>query len=523
MLKNIIALYIRLSMEDLDLDEIKQMSISVQNQIAHLHNYLMEHPDIEGEEVREFIDDGYTGTNMNRPALKEMLELVKKGRISCILVKDFSRFGRNYLEVGIYLEQIFPCLGVRFISVNDHYDSGESKGDVPGLEIVFKNIIHDYYSKELSAKVIQTKRNNAKKGCFMGAIPSFGYVKDPENKHKLIIDPESAKTVRKIFQYALEHNSYAYIASVLNSENVETPGMRLRRLGIVKSNTNEQAEKIAKWTPDAVRAILKNPVVTGSVVNHRVERTSLGIPNLKKVKKEDRIIVENMHEPIITKEEFEQVQAIYARRNQSYFVKHASGKIYPLRGLMVCGCCGKKMTRNNKKNPVYLCQYDAVHEALKTGGVEIEEKTILETIEGMILAATVIGHETKQKSEKPKEKQTSKKCIKQNLAQIYEAYASGAISKETFMQRKKEIQILNAEEKNVGAGEEEKQHAEGFKEEDAGTILQKNRKLIMENDSKTWMTNEFLKELIEKIIVFPDKNVQIVWKQKEWNNKEKQL
>ena len=184
------GLYIRLSVEDRDLDELKTASVSIQNQKVHLRNFLMCHPETASGEIREFIDDGYTGTNMDRPAFQEMMKLAREEQISCIVVKDFSRFGRNYLEVGNYLEQIFPLLGIRFISVDDGYDSKQNQRDVPGLDVVFKNIIHDYYSKELSVKEIQTKRNLSQKGLFLGAIPPFGYVRDPDNRHKLLVDPE---------------------------------------------------------------------------------------------------------------------------------------------------------------------------------------------------------------------------------------------------------------------------------------------------------------------------------------------
>ena len=159
MKEKIIALYIRLSVEDRDLDELKTASVSIQNQKVHLRNFLMCHPETASGEIREFIDDGYTGTNMDRPAFQEMMKLAREEQISCIVVKDFSRFGRNYLEVGNYLEQIFPLLGIRFISVDDGYDSKQNQGDVPGLDVVFKNIIHDYYSKELSVKEAKIYRS----------------------------------------------------------------------------------------------------------------------------------------------------------------------------------------------------------------------------------------------------------------------------------------------------------------------------------------------------------------------------
>ena len=308
MKEKIIALYIRLSVEDRDLDELKTASVSIQNQKVHLRNFLMCHPETASGEIREFIDDGYTGTNMDRPAFQEMMKLAREEQISCIVVKDFSRFGRNYLEVGNYLEQIFPLLGIRFISVDDGYDSKQNQGDVPGLDVVFKNIIHDYYSKELSVKEIQTKRNLSQKGLFLGAIPPFGYVRDPDTRHKLLVDPESAGTVKRVFAFALEGKNLSEIARVLNKEKVECPGQRLWRLGIRTKGIQEEEIQKMKWSADSVRNILKSPAVIGSITNHRVERKEMGRAGLKKVNTEEQIIVENMHEAIIEKKIYDQIQ-----------------------------------------------------------------------------------------------------------------------------------------------------------------------------------------------------------------------
>lgn len=171
----------------------------------------------------EFVDDGYSGTNFNRPAFRKMMEEVKRGKIQCIMVKDFSRFARNFLDAGEYLEQIFPFLGVRFISVNDHYDSDTKEGTAGDWDVVFKNFLYDLYSKELSKKTTAAKRSKARKGEYLGRAP-IGYVRSKERKNQLEIEPEGAKIVRFIFDMALSGHTIPEIVKMLNQSGIPTPG-----------------------------------------------------------------------------------------------------------------------------------------------------------------------------------------------------------------------------------------------------------------------------------------------------------
>lgn len=207
--KRIIALYLRLSHRDAEIDEGKE-SNSIGNQRALLWEYVRQNKeflhsisDLEPFEIREFVDDGYSGVNFERPAVKTLLELAKEGQVYCILVKDLSRFGRNYIEVGTYLEKIFPYIGVRFICVNDTYDSASQNNHVPGIEMSFKGIIHDYYCKELSRKAKLARRQQVEKGRCVMAKPPYGYWKSDSEKGKLVIDEESATIVSLIFDMFL--------------------------------------------------------------------------------------------------------------------------------------------------------------------------------------------------------------------------------------------------------------------------------------------------------------------------------
>lgn len=196
-------LYIRLSSADRDMKH-KTESDSIANQRLLLHQYLKNHKEFQFYEVEEFIDDGYSGTNDNRPAFENMIEHLKNGDSKLVICKDFSRFFRDYVEIGDYLERIFPFLGVRFISVNDNYDSNNYIGTTGGIDVVMQSIVYSFYSKDLSQKIKTVMRAKAKKGQYIGSFAPYGYVKDPENKNHLLPDPETAPIVRRIFDMALD-------------------------------------------------------------------------------------------------------------------------------------------------------------------------------------------------------------------------------------------------------------------------------------------------------------------------------
>jgi len=199
-IKKILAEYIRLSQED----ENQGESNSIRNQRELLNAFVESSPDLSQYEVVEFCDDGYSGTNFDRPGVKSLLDEVRAGNIQCIIVKDLSRFGRNYIDIGDYLEQIFPFLGVRFISVNDHFDSNDFDGTTGGLDVGFRNLIYSLYSKDLSQKVRSAKKTRMEKGEFIGSHAPYGYAKSSENRKKLVVDEKAAAVVRRIFAMANE-------------------------------------------------------------------------------------------------------------------------------------------------------------------------------------------------------------------------------------------------------------------------------------------------------------------------------
>lgn len=245
-----IAIYLRLSKED---DKLKKESNSIAMQRLLLQSYVAEN--FEECELSEFCDDGYTGTNFERPGMQAMLKMVKSGEIDCILVKDFSRFARDYIELGSWLEQIFPFLGVRFISVNDHYDSCDFQGSIAGLDVNFKNLLYDLYSKDLSGKVRSSLAARKEKGQYISANSPFGYEKDPKDRHALLIAEDEAEIVRRIFSLTVEGYTSVEIARLFNETRVKTP----IEFKIEKGKTNKmpKGERFL-WSSSAICQILRN-------------------------------------------------------------------------------------------------------------------------------------------------------------------------------------------------------------------------------------------------------------------------
>jgi DNA invertase Pin-like site-specific DNA recombinase len=218
-----IAIYIRLSLEDGDLSSGNKMeSESITNQRSMLVDYIHTSPELYGAEIMEFCDDGYSGKNFDRPGVKRLIEAARNGGVQCVLVKDLSRFGRDYITVGNYIFRVFPFLGVRFISVNDRFDS-QRKGDLDSLDTSFRTLIYDLYSRDLSRKVRSAKKNLAERGVYINPVAPYGYVKDPNDKHHLMIDPEPTKVVKRIFALVAEGKSTAQVAQTLNAEHFPTP------------------------------------------------------------------------------------------------------------------------------------------------------------------------------------------------------------------------------------------------------------------------------------------------------------
>lgn len=257
-----------------------------------------------------------------------------------MIVKDFSRFGRDYIELGDYLERVFPFLGVRFISINDHYDSLDYKGTTGGLDVVLKNIVYDYYSKDLSVKVKTAKRQKMKRGEYIGDHVPYGLMKDPDDYHKLIVDPEAGAVVREIFDAVLSGMRIVDIGRMLNNKGYDTPSAYyIRKHPGTKKFRNTSSQ--ACWDHHNLRKILVQEMYYGVVVDHKREGIGVGGKHTVAVPKEEQVIIEGQHLGVVTKEEFLEVQKIFRRWGKA---RQISGKTYPLYRKVKCGTCGHAMT-----------------------------------------------------------------------------------------------------------------------------------------------------------------------------------
>lgn len=333
------ASYVRLSQDDGD----KEESNSIVNQKSLIRDFMHKHP--EYTLVREYADDGYSGVNFDRPAFQEMMDDVKAGRINCIIVKDLSRFGRNYIETGKYLEQVFPFLGVRFIAINDNVDTGRSQTDAEQFVLPFKNLFNDSYCKDISTKVRSQLAIKRKNGDFVGSFACYGYMKDPADHNRLIIDPEAAEIVRSIFTWKIQGLSAERIADKLNSQGIPCP-MEYKRGQGLKVSTNFRTNDRAKWSPVTVLRILKNEVYVGVTTQGKVTTPSYKIKRLVEKPESEWDRVEGTHEAIITQDVFDAVQALMLRDTR---ISPNKEKVYLFSGFLCCADCKLNMTRRIRR------------------------------------------------------------------------------------------------------------------------------------------------------------------------------
>ena len=339
MKKYTIAKYIRLSMEDLDLcdSEEKAESVSISNQRNFINVFMEQKEEFKGAEVREFVDDGYSGTNFDRPAMKEMLRLCKQGEINCIIVKDLSRFGRNYLEVGDYLEQTFPFLGIRFISINDGFDSKNFFGQTGGMDVAFKNFIYEMYSRDLSEKVKSGVTTCMKRGEYYAGCMVYGYQKSSDGK-RMEVDEGAAVTIRRIFQELADGKDAKTLAIELNAEGVPT---RLT----YKQAKGEQLNRHYKadiWNRNKIHSIIHNRVYQGDMVYRKAVRTQIGCKQKVRQPEEKWLVIPDHHEAIVPRSMFEAVRRELDRRQANRKAGSRPSARYWCSGKVVCGRCGSR-------------------------------------------------------------------------------------------------------------------------------------------------------------------------------------
>lgn len=321
-----VAMYIRLSREDGD----KEESSSVTNQRNIITRFINENDNFII--VDEYVDDGYTGTNFNRPAFQRMIKDIEKGKINTVITKDLSRLGRDYIDTGRYVQRYFPENRVRYIALLDGIDTLEDAGmnDIAP----FKSVINDMYVKDISKKITSALKERKTAGNFLAVTAPYGYKKNPENKYQLVINEEEAKVVRYIFRLYLQGNGLTKIAKILTEEEIPVPGIS-RNIG-----TTRKTKLYNCWKQTTISRILKNPVYIGNLEQFKRKKVNYKSKKRVSVPKEDRVICYNTHEPIIKKEDFDEVQKIITENKAfSKSTKHD----YLFKGFLYCADCGAKL------------------------------------------------------------------------------------------------------------------------------------------------------------------------------------
>ena len=450
-------MYIRLSNADRDL-KYKAESDSISNQRLLLHQYVQKSKEFMNCEIEEFVDDGYSGTNDRRPAFEQMIQNLKNGECKVVICKDFSRFFRDYIEIGDYLERIFPFLGVRFISINDHYDSKDYQGTTGGMDVVMRAIVYSYYSKDQSRKLRSVWKEKAKKGEFVGAYAPYGYDRDPNDKHHLVLDPPAASVVRRIFDMALMGKGTSDIARSLNESKIDIPSKYMSK----KFPDNRYFKEVRKnccWYTSMVRDILVRREYTGAVVDHGRTQEDTGDPAIRRELKRHWIVVPDCHEAIISQEEYEQAQTVIKRGGGR---KQITARSYLLRSLVRCGVCGRIMVRNaSRKTITYWCYKSKDKtDTMCPAGIQFSEADLEQVVRTNFLQMMnqISEYEKQVKSVVTKQKGTES-YVRQSLVRIgqtlkqnklmkmtgYERYSDGSISRGEFMALKCKLDAELAE------------------------------------------------------------------------------
>jgi site-specific DNA recombinase len=511
------TLYLRLSRDDGD----KEESNSITGQRELLRDYISQRPEFREYAVR--VDDGFSGSTFERPSFQKMIEDVKAGRTDCIIVKDLSRFGRNYLDAGEYIEKIFPFLGVRFIAVNDNYDSLGDKKASDDLIIPFKNLINEAYCRDISVKIRSQLEIKRKNGQFLGSFAAFGYLKDEQNKNKLVVDQYAADIVRDIFKWKLEGVSPQDIADALNKLGVLSPMEYKRSIGM-KFTTSFKTNTKATWSAGTVIRILKNPIYTGVLIQGKETTPSYKVH--KRITKDESewSVIEDSHEAIISKIDFDSVQKVLKCDTR----RSPGGKAVGLfSGMIFCGDCGASMVRKTvpageKKYVYYVCSAhkqnkscsphrmrdttleEIVLDSLKQHISEVVDMSELLAITDTAPLRTAQAQKVQRQLDKKHEEYEK---LQKLLMSLYENLADGIIDREEYTRLKASF--------TARADEAEKQ---------MDALREQLEDIHNHGTENAWM-NEFVKRqgltsldravvvaLIDKILIHSNDVVEIIYR-----------
>lgn len=510
-----LAMYFRLSREDLDKRyELSAESQSIANQRKLILAFIAQDATLSQMELVEFFDDGYTGTNFDRPQFIAMMDAAKRGEIKCIIVKDLSRFGRNYLEVGDYLEHVFPFLGIRFVSVNDSYDSNNYIGKTGGMDVAFRNFIYDSYSKDLSAKVRSAMHTRMMNGRFVNHTP-YGYMKSPTDKHQMIPDPNTAPIVREIFMLAIGGHSTSEIAKNLNARAVPTP--------LEYKNHKLRAEcenRDLMWSHTKVLNILHNFKYTGNMVNHTRESRHLRDRNQRRIKPEDWIVTEGTHDAIVSIEEF---NAAAKKLRQVSYTPHEIGDTSDR--VFFCGHCGRKLRKTFGTDTYFSCdtpmyQEDATCKCIRWSKSDLED-VLLPIYKAQLLLLDKRITAVTGTSAGPKAIDFAKRlaCIEQSISacntekiNLYERYREGKLTRNGFVQKKAELDQRQADFKRQHDDVEHTMHQVEANRTQLETELQEASQFLSGLTAVPERMKQEMYAAIERVTIFDHTHLTIQWK-----------
>lgn len=520
------GLYARISVET----ERKREADTIGNQLQLLKDYVSEHSDLTVFDI--YSDDDISGTDFIRPEFSRMMNDLRDGKIDCIIVKDLSRLGRNYLESGEYIEMVFPFFRCRFISVTDRFDTKYQQADI---SVQLKNMANEMYAKDISRKICSTMRTIQDQGKFAGSRAPYGYRLDPADKHHLIIDEETAPIVKQLFELLAEGNTVHFVATTMNANGIPSPGRLLYERGIASTDHF----KNSKWYMQTVRRILQDEIYLGWMVSGKFRSTyhSTGKKGSQPVPREEWIVTKGTHEPIVTEELFNKVQEYFVRmkeeHGQTAVYNSKSKKSSIFKGHLRCGECGQAMFLRNKHShgKVTAWYYCALHEnynssycvkkAVKKQDVEdIALKLIRTQIKLFTDAREMIIALNKKESSKTKHRIYSdqirnvKKQIEKYMslkASLYEDFANGVLSQSDYISMGQEY-AQKADELRIFLAELEKE-AQKYSQTYAmnGSWAQ----IIEQYQNAETLTEEMIDAFIDEMILYNNGHVEVKFRFKD--------
>lgn len=508
------CIYTRLSKDDGD----KPESDSISNQKALIRDFLKNHPEIQA--VSEKSDDGYSGVNFERPGFQEMMDEIRSGKVDCVIVKDLSRFGRNYIEAGNYIERVFPFIGVRFIAINDSYDSAD-RSQSDSLVVPFKNLINDAYCKDISVKIRTQLEIKRKKGEFIGAFAAYGYLKDPKDHNRLVVDTFASEVVRAIFRWKLEGMSQGDIAERLNAQGVLCPMEYKLSLGM-KVQTGFRSNHRAVWSWSSVSRILTNEIYTGVMVQGKVSTPNYKVKKFMEKDASEWVRVEGTHEAIIDEDTFRVTQELLKKD-----VRRApeKGKVYPLSGYLVCADCGQNMVRKSassrgRKYAYYVCSGHKHGNGCSPHSIREEElfEGVLAAMQGQIRAVADMTRMMETLRSLPESRRNVvnydvqivklKEEIEKNQRykmKLYDNLQDGLIGEdEFFLFKKNYTERIGDAERAIRHLEEERADAvsSSFPEQQWAEVFMKYRNL-------TELDRKAVVDMVDAIRVFEDRRIEV--------------